>query len=254
MPTVHAHILSQILRKLELRGGLDEADRSAFLALPLHRRMVEPNVYMIRDGDRPQCASVILEGFAFRQKVTETGARQIVSVHIAGDFIDLESALLNIADHSVQALTRCDMAFIPRQAIRDLVLSHPRLGLAMWVDTLIDGSVFREWIANVGRRDGVSRIAHLICELGRRLEIAGLAKADGFTLPLTQEQLGDATGMTTVHVNRVLKSLAQRGLIRRVRRNLTIPDWEGLRSTAGFSDAYLHFDQVARGVRPDRSL
>lgn len=247
------HVLAPILRKLELRAALDDDDRRAFLALPVQRRMVEANVYMVRDGDRMHWSSVIVEGYAFRQKLMATGRRQIISIHIAGDFLDLEGALLNVADHNVQALTRCDMAFIPRQAIRDLALAHPRIGLAMWIDTLIDASVFREWIANVGRRDGIARIAHIICELGRRLETAGLGRADGFTLPLTQEQLGDATGMTTVHVNRVLKSLTQQGLIQRDRRELSIPDWEELRNTAGFNEGYLHLDQVARDMRSDRA-
>jgi CRP-like cAMP-binding protein len=149
---------------------------------------------------------------------------------LPGISCDLEGALLNVADHNLQTLTHCELAFIPRSAVRDLILSHPRIGMAMWVDTLIDSSIFREWVVNVGRRDGRARIAHLICEFARRMEVAGLADAAGYELPLTQEQIADATGLTAVHVNRVLKTLTSEGLICRTRRVVSIPNWAGLRA------------------------
>lgn len=126
--------------------------------------------------------------------------------------------------------------------------------MALWVDTLIDASVFREWVVNVGQREGFARVAHLLCEFGRRLELAGIAKSHEYTLPMTQEQLADSTGMSVVHINRVLKRLSDEKLIKRTKRSVHIPNWEKLRSVAGFSELYLHLDQVARGHRADRSL
>src|SRR5690606_37906396 len=111
--------------------------------------------------------------------------RQIVSLHIAGDFVDLEGALLNVADHNVHTLTRCEVATIAAPAIVGLFEKRPRVARAMWVDTLIDASIFREWITNVGRRPAKERIAHLLCEIGRRLEFADLAKRTAFDLPMT---------------------------------------------------------------------
>jgi CRP-like cAMP-binding protein len=239
-----AGIFSLMLRKFETRARLDDGDREAVLSLPYRLQTVEPAVYLVREGERPERSCVILEGFAFRHKVTVEGARQIVSVHIPGDFIDLEAALLNVADHNVQALTRCELAFIPRAAIRELIIAHSRVASAMWIDTLIDGAIFREWVVNVGRRDARSRIAHLLCEFARRLEAAGLAEEYNYELPMTQEQLADATGLTPVHVNRVLMALAREGLIERNKRHIRIPDWERLRRVAGFSELYLHLDQV----------
>jgi CRP-like cAMP-binding protein len=246
MPDSHTDLLQPMLRKLELRAPLDDADRAAFLALPFRRQAVEANVYMAREGTPPDRSSLIVSGFAIRHKLTQDGERQIVSVHIAGDFVDLEGAFLSIADHNLQTLTRCEMAFVPREAVRELVLNHPRVGIAMWIDTLIDASIFREWVVNVGRRDGVARIAHLLCEFARRLEVAGLSDVSGYHLPMTQEQLADATGLTPVHVNRVLKQLMREGLITRTKREVTIPDWDRLRSVAGFNETYLHLDQVPR--------
>ncbi|MHA4835832.1 Crp/Fnr family transcriptional regulator [Sphingopyxis sp. MSC1_008] len=245
-------LLTPTLRKLERRAPLDDDDRRAFLDLPVRYQAVDPNIYLVREGDRPDRSCLLISGFAIRHKMTETGERQVLSFHVAGDFCDLEGALLNVADHNLQTLTHCELAFIPRSAVRDLILSHPRIGIAMWIDTLIDSSIFREWVVNVGRRDGRARIAHLLCEFARRMEVAGLADAAGYELPLTQEQIADATGLTAVHVNRVLKTLTSEGLIRRTRRVVSIPNWAGLRRVAGFNETYLHFDQVAGhpGVQP----
>jgi CRP-like cAMP-binding protein len=241
-------ILKQMLRKLELRGPLDDGDREALLALPYRLQTIEPAVYVMREGERPERSCLIVSGFAFRHKVTVEGARQIVSVHIPGDFVDLEASLLSISDHNVQALTRCEMAFVPRAALQELILAHPRVAAALWIDTLIDGSIFREWVVNVGRRDARSRIAHLLCEFGRRLEVAGLADEYRYELPMTQEQLADAVGLTPVHVNRILQTLSRDGLIVRSKRFVAIPNWEALRRVAGFSETYLHLDQVRTEV------
>jgi CRP-like cAMP-binding protein len=247
-------VLSQLLRKLTLRANLDTQAREAVLALPTRIQNVEAGVYLVREGDRPDHSCVLINGYAIRHKVTQDGGRQIICFHLNGDFLDLEGSLLNIADHNVQTLTRSEVAFIPRSALRELILAQPGVGMAMWVDTLIDASIYREWVVNVGKRDGFARVAHLLCEFGRRLELAGIAKADGFDLPMTQEQLADATGMSFVHINRVLKSLAAEKLIRRNRKSVNIPNWERLRDVAGFSELYLHLDQVVRGQREDRAL
>lgn len=244
--TSPASALNPMLRKLELRAPLDVSDREALLALPYRLQTMEPAAYVVREGERPERCCLLLSGFAYRHKVTVDGSRQIVSIHIPGDFVDLDAALLDIADHNVQTLGRCEVAFIPRLAMRALIAAHPKVAMAMWVDTLIDSSIFREWITNVGRRDARSRIAHLLCEFIRRMEVAGLMDDHHYELPMTQEQIADATGLTSVHVNRVLQALAKQGLIERDKRIVGIPDWDALRRAAGFSETYLHFDQVPR--------
>jgi len=236
--------LECMLGKLELRSRLDEADRQALLALPYRLQIFEPGKYIIREGSSATHSALIVSGFACRHKVTIDGARQIMSVHVPGDFIDLEGALLATADHNVQALSRCELALVPVETVRRLLTDHPKVGRALWVDTLVDSSIFREWVVNVGRRDARSRIAHLLCEFARRLELAGLTNGEGYELPMTQEHLADATGLTPVHVNRTLKRLEKEGLVVRNRRHVGIPDWEQLRTVAGFSELYLHLDQL----------
>jgi CRP-like cAMP-binding protein len=239
-------VLSKMVRKLETRVHLDANDRAAILALPHVLRTYEAPAYVLREGEPPRKhCSFIVSGLAFRQKLAATGARQIVSIHLAGDFLDLQHLFLNRADHSVQALSRLETAEIERSALQDLILQHPAIGRAMWVDALVDASIFREWVLNVGRRDARTRVAHLLCEVSLRMEVAGLADGQGYELPMTQEQLGDAVGLTSVHVNRTLKALAEEGLIRRDRRYVQFNDMARLRAVADFSALYLHLDQVA---------
>jgi CRP-like cAMP-binding protein len=138
-------------------------------------------------------------------------------------------------------LTAGKVAMIPREEILGIAFERPEIGRAMWLDTLVDGSIFREWIANVGRRDARTRLAHLLCEFGMRLQHAGLGEETSYTLPMTQEQLGDATGLTSVHVNRTIKSLEAEGLIERVSpRSITIGDWKKLAGVGDFDSGYLH--------------
>src|SRR5215217_5317012 len=105
--------LDRIVRRLESRLPLDEADKAAIHALPVHRRNMEPASYLVREGEAPESCAVLLSGFAYRHKVTTTGARQIIAVHMPGEFLDLQNSFLEVADHNVQALTRCDVVVIP---------------------------------------------------------------------------------------------------------------------------------------------
>jgi CRP-like cAMP-binding protein len=234
------HPLMPLLRKLEQWKALDQPDQEAVLALPYRIEKVDAETSIVREGDRPSHSCLLVSGFAFRSKLVGDGARSISAIHMRGDMVDLQNSLLVVADHSVQTLTPCTLAYIPVDAIRQLAFSCPRVGMAMWYDTLVDASIFREWIANVGRRKGPARIAHLLCEFGVRLEAAGLGSRLNYKLPMTQEQLADCTGMTMVHVNRTLKSLAASGDITRSIREVAIADWDKLCSTADFDPEYLH--------------
>ena len=240
--------LSALLRRLEGRSPLTEADRGSLLALPHSVRTGPGGSHLVRDGDAPEQCSLLLSGFAYRYKITGEGARQIISLHIAGEFVDLQNSLLGVADHSVQALTEATIAFVPRLALRDLALANANIARALWLDTLIDASIVREWVVNVGRRDSRARVAHLLCELSLRLDAAGLARDHRYELPMTQEQLADAVGLTSVHVNRVLKQLGDEGLISRDRRSIVIEDWQRMRDAGDFNERYLHHDAAAAGL------
>lgn len=240
--------LDLLVRNLTLHSPLDEADCEALLSLPYTARTLEPSAYTLREGDRPVECGILVSGFAFRQKTTAEGARQIVALHIPGDPLDFQNLFLDVSDHSVQVLTRAELAFVKRTDLQELARSRGGVAHAILVHLLVEASIFREWILNVGRRDAQARLAHLLCEFGVRLDTMGLATEHGYQLPMTQEQLADALGLTPVHVNRTLKALEERGLITRTGRSIAFPDWRAVRDAADFDQRYLHLQAQQTGL------
>ena len=232
--------LELLLENLELRTPLPDEDRHAILALPYSIKSLAPSSYVVREGERPMGCGVLMSGFAYRQKLTGDGGRQILSIHIPGEALDFQNIFLNVADHSVQMLTRGRVATIPRADIQRIARSSAAIAHAILVNILVDASIFREWILNVGRRDAKSRLAHVLCELAVRLDAHGLAEDMGYHLPMTQAELADALGLTPVHLNRVMRGLEIDGLLIRSKRNISFPDWERMRDIADFNDRYLH--------------
>ncbi len=244
------HVLEPMVRKLAYWQKLDAADREAILALPHTVKRVEQHHYIIRERDKATHSCVLLSGFAVRHKIVGGGFRQICAIHMKGELVDLQNSVLGTADHSVQMLTVGQIAMIPRDEMVRLAFERPAVGRAMWYDTLVDGSIFREWIANVGRRDARTRVAHLLCEFALRLKVAELGDEVGYQLPMTQEQLGDATGLTSVHINRTIKQLEAEGLIERVSpRSITIGDWKKLAEAGDFDSHYLHLEDGERALQ-----
>ncbi len=237
---IEEHLLAPLIRRWERRSPLSEDDRGAIRSLPCTKRIFEKDAYLVRDGDVSRDCGLLLAGFAYRQKLVRDGRRQIISIHIPGEFVDLQNCLLGEADHNVQSLNRAEVAMIPKAALTELADSRPAVGKAMWLDTLIDSSIFREWVVNVGRRDARTRIAHLLCELAMRLEASGVGDSRSYEFPLTQEQLADATGLTAVHTNRTLQGLRKDGLISLTSNSLTVLDWPRLKHVGDFHERYLH--------------
>lgn len=232
--------LTPMLRKLRLWRELSSDDEAAILALPHEIVELGASRYIVRDGDQAGRSCLLISGYAFRQKLTGDGARSINAIQMPGDIVDLQNALLPRADHNVQTLTKATVAFIPREAILELAFRVPAIGFALWYDTLVDASIGREWIINLSRRDAQSRIAHVMCEFGVRLEALGLGDRCCYEMPFTQEQLADTTGLTPVHVNRSLKALEERGFIERKGRRIRVADWALLERVADFDPSYLH--------------
>ena len=244
-----APTLAPMLRKLRLWVNLDDAQEQALLDLPHKVVTVEKQRVLVREGDDISHCWVILSGYCVRFKYVGSGARQIVSIHMKGDLVDLQNALFGVADHGVQTLTSCRLAQLPIEQVRQLSDAEPAIKDALWFDTLVDASIHREWVANVGRRDAPTRIAHLLCEFGLKLDAIGLEQLD-YELPMTQDQIADATGLTAVHVNRVLQGLEKDGLIERVTaKSVLIGDWKRLAAAGDFHRDYLHLDSLKRRHR-----
>lgn len=247
MPAIHP-TFEKMVQRLERRSPLNPADRETLLGLPHQVKKLPVGAHVVRDAEVPEHCALLLSGFAYRYKLTGEGGRQIISLHCAAEFLDAQNSFLGVADHSVQMLTEGELALMPVGILQELALTRPAIARALWIDSLIDASIFREWVVNVGRRDSRSRVAHLLCEFSLRLEAAGLASNHRYELPMTQEQLADAVGLTSVHVNRVLKQLAAEELIRRDRRSIMIVDWDRMRQAGDFNERYLHHDARAARV------
>jgi CRP-like cAMP-binding protein len=143
-------------------------------------------------------------------------------------------------DHSLMTLTPSRLAFISHESLTELMHRCPRIAGVMWRDTLIDAAVFREWMIGIGRRSAEARIAHILCEILVRMRAVGLSNGDACELPITQAELGDALGLSTVHVNRSLQELRADGLMELQRGTLTILNWDGFKKAGEFDTAYLH--------------
>ena len=232
--------LQRLQDKFGRLADLDGGDRAAIRGLSATVERVGSAHRLVREGTAPADCCLLVDGFACRYKYSADGERQIVSFQVPGDMLDLQHLHFSLADHHVETITAAEVAWIPKHQLRALAERRPAIAKAMWRDTLIDAAIFREWVLNVGRRDAKSRIAHMLCEFVIRCEAAGLGPAEGFGWPMTQEQIGDATGMTSIHVNRMLKAIAADGAIERTRRGYQIADWARLRQMGEFDQAYLH--------------
>jgi CRP-like cAMP-binding protein len=230
----------RLIRKLESIASPSEEEQEALRSLPVTVRSLDADQDFVRDRDRPSECALVLEGFVCRYKLIADGKRQIMGFYIPGDIPDLQSLYLHVMDHSVGTLIPSKIAFIPHDALRAVLRRHPSLAEAFWRDTLIDAAMFREWMIGMGRRDAYTRIAHLFCELFVRHRAVELTDGDGFDLHTTQAELGDALGLSTVHVNRVLQDLRKDGLIALRGRSLAVLDWNGLKRAGDFDPLYLH--------------
>ncbi len=235
-----------LFNKLRSRVRLDRDDEESSLQLPALVQARQPGDFLVNEGEPVKTCCLLVEGFACRLKSTSTGQRQIVSLHLPGDLLDLQHLLVRVADHSIQCITAARIVAVPEADLRRLAEERPRIGQALWRDTLVEASRFREWIVNIGRRSAKARIAHLLCEFIFRSHAIGMSVGPVFEFPMTQDQIGDATGLTPVHVNRVLRVLAEEGIISRKRRLITVQDPTRLQDVAGFDSAYLHLEHHLR--------
>jgi CRP-like cAMP-binding protein len=231
---------ARLIAKLESIGDLTADERAAIAALPLRVKDVAEDTDIVRDGETPGECCLLVEGLLCRYKMLPDGTRQILAFHTSGDIPDLQSLQLRVMDHSIGTLTPCRVAFISHAALHELIRANPGITDLLWRDTLIDAAIFREWLTGVGRRTAHQRVAHLICEVHLRLKVVGRAEEHGFDLPVTQAELADALGLSTVHVNRVLQDLRRDGLIRSRGKRLDVADWGALEEAGGFDPRYLH--------------
>lgn len=237
--------ISRLIRSLESKSGeISTSTRDAICALPIHEREVQAGALIVRIGSKPSSSILVLDGMLIRHKIVGDGKRQIISIHIAGDMPDLQSLFLKTMDHDISAVQPSRIGLIPHEALRVLIRDCPEAGKLLWGRSLVDASLAREWLVNVGRRRAVSRAAHLLCEYVMRSRAVGLSDGRTCEWPLTQGHMSDALGLSAVHINRSLQELRKRNLIVLEKNTLEILDFEGLKELGDFDETYLHLQDV----------
>lgn len=234
-------------RKLLRRDrSLTEAEARALDEAVSHRIEVEADVELVRQDEISHQSLLLEQGWACRYGALPDGRRQILALHVSGDFVDLQSFPLKRMDHTVATLSRCRIAVYPHENLRRLSETMPHLTRLLWMATLIDAAILRQWLLGAGQRSALERAAHLICELFTRLDVVGAAPDGLFNLPLTQAELGDALGVSQVHANRVVGELRSRGLVTWRDETVRILDWPGLQALAEFDPTYLMLESMDR--------
>lgn len=235
-----------IARKLELFKPFSKDERAALLRLATGRvRQLPARTDIIREGDAPQSIYLFISGWACRYKELPDGRRQITAFVLPGDTCDLSVFILGEIDYSVSSITPVTFAEVSREALEEVSLKHQHIMEALHRENQAASAMQREWTVNLGQRTAIERIAHLICEVLLRLHSVGLVCASTCEWPLTQIDLADATGMSTVHVSRTVTALKRLGLITQDGHQLTVTDLPELMRLAIFDSKYLHICQKA---------
>lgn len=232
-----------LLRKLERFGPLSAALKSALSTLAVRVQDYGRGQLIASQGESPDESAFVLEGMVFRFKLLPDGGRQILSMQLPGDFTDPHDFVLKPLDHAIAAGSPARLARVSHAALHALMEQHPQLTRALMRDMALDAAIGREWLATLGRRSAYQQLAHLFCELYFRLDWAGKVKNDSFEFLLTQTDLGDACGLSTVHVNRSLQSLRKDKLIVLEDHTLHVPAMAALMDAAAFDPAYLYLPQ-----------
>lgn len=236
--------LTPLVQKMSRRDLVKPSETETLDRLLSPVRRAAARSELVRQGQMPGYSTLLLSGFCGRITTLADGARQITQLSLAGDFLDLHSFLLALMDHSVVALTEVTYCTLAHDDLRRLTESEPHLTRLLWLETVVDAAIHRQWIVSKGRRTGQAQLAHLFCELYMRLEAAGLARDHRFDLPLTQIDLADVMGMSPVHTNRLLQGMRQAGLIQWTGSEMVLKDWGALTELAEFDPIYLRLERA----------
>ncbi len=228
------------IRKLSRFAEFDADEMEALSAVSRRAELRPRGRDLVRQGDRPKTVQLLLSGWGFRYKVLKNGKRQIVAYLLPGDVCDLHGTMLGEMDHSIGLLTDAVVAPVPTEEMRELMNRYRQIERALWRSSLADEATLREWLANIGQRDAFSRTGHHLCELWHRMKSMDLVDdGEEFDLPVTQEELGDSLGLTSIHINRTIKPLRGEGLIALKQKRLTLLDPKRLSAVTGFDPIYL---------------
>ena len=233
------------LKKLKLRSEISAEEEQVVRDLVAETRHVPADKFVVRAGEELNCSLLLLDGWLVRSKDLPSGDRQVMELHVSGDFADLHGYTLKRLDHDVVSVSDCVIGVVPHERLTKVSEKFPHLARIYWLSTNIDAAITREMALSLGQRSAISRMAHLFCELHVRLGIVGRTKGDTFEFPLTQRELSECLGLTVVHVNRTLQQLRRQRFVETESRRISILDKPGLEAVAEFDPSYLHLEKRA---------
>jgi CRP-like cAMP-binding protein len=239
-------LIEKHLLKLRIRDDVGPQEEEAIRGLISHTIDLPADQVFIHAGRELKESTLLLDRWMARAKDLQSGQRQLAELQVAGDFVDLHGFVLKRLDHDIITLSRCRVAVVPHDRLKDLTERFPHLTRLYWFMTNLDAAIQREWTLSLGRRTALARLAQLFCELRLRLRIVGLAQNDSYDFPLTQVEMGECLGLTSVHVNRTLQELRRRGIVELESKQVRILDVPALESIAEFDDRYLYLDKHRR--------
>lgn len=237
--------------------ALTPEERARIEAAITEIKTLAPRSTLVRAGDKLEKSTLLVEGFMSRYIDDRNGLRQLVAVHVPGDFVDLHAFPLKVLDHDVATMTAVTVAIVPHAELDEIARELPGLTRKLWFATLIDAAIHRAWLFRLGRLDAVGRVAHFLCETNARLVSAGLSDGRRFALGITQTDLAEICGLTQVHVNRVLRHLRQERLCVFRSSLVEILEPQRLAARGQFHPAYLYIDgrpDLAHGGDPPVKL
>jgi CRP-like cAMP-binding protein len=240
-----AKLLRPFFNRLSARDSLSELEMQVLVAAGDEVRTISAKTDFIREGDHPTYSTLILEGIAARCTMVEDGGRQITAFQIAGDFVDLHSFIVKHMDHGLTAMTDLKVMTFPHDRLRAIMDDNAHLSRLLWLTTLLDNAIHRQWLVAMGRMQAVAHISHLFCEQFIRAREAGLVLGTTFPFPVTQADLSDALGISAVHTNRILRDLRRDDLVAWDGKTLQILNWNELQRVGMFDPSYLHLDNAA---------
>lgn len=235
-------MIDKHLLKLRARDDISAEEEAAIRAAVSHSIDVRADRLAVRQGEIMDHSMILLSGIAARRKDMRDGRRQYTELHVPGDFTDLHSFTLKYLEHDIVALSDCSFALVPHERLKQITERHPHLTRVLWFSTNLDAAIHREWIVSLGSRSAIARMAHLFCEMFIRLEIVGLTRGLSYDLPISQQELGEMLGITSVHANRTLQQLRKQGLVEFAGGLVTIRDVGALKQKAEFDASYLYLD------------
>ena len=234
--------LQLFVNRLASRSILTGEEESALLGLNGRAKEVAAHRDFVGLGEQVDHSCLVVDGLIGRFGQNGYGERQITCLYIPGDMADLPSVVNPKSAWGLTAPTRTTILKVPHSDLRRIAAKYPGIAEALWRDCVADGSIFSEWVVNVGCRDAITRLAHVFCEMGIRCELAGQGDRMSYPLPITQTGLGEATGLTSVHVNRTLKELRDRSIVTAQSGKVTVHDWDQLVRVGDFDDAFMLLD------------